>query len=418
MEKINLEDYTYNLPSERIAQEPLKERDSSKLLVYKEGSISHHRFREITNFLTEDYTLYFNNTKVIPARLLFEKKATQKGQNGKGATIEIFLLHPILPTADVSEAMLSKENCTWKCVVGNLRRWKEGQTLERESEIDGQKVHIQAKIADRKELLIELDWKDKNHQTTNIPFVDIVEKLGVMPLPPYIKRKAEEKDADTYQTIYSKASGAVAAPTAGLHFTENVLQNLAEKNIKTNELTLHVGAGTFQPVKKENAEDVATHTMHCEQIVITKENIESIINSKKVASVGTTSMRTLESLYWYGAKILLKNNTTFFVEKLEPYSYDETIKLPSKKESFEAILNYMHVSNQKQLTGETEIFILPSYNFKVCNVLITNFHMPETTLILLVAAFVGKDWRKIYQSALENEYRFLSYGDSSLLFLK
>ncbi|WP_338811910.1 S-adenosylmethionine:tRNA ribosyltransferase-isomerase [Bernardetia sp. Wsw4-3y2] len=420
MEKINLEDYTYHLPTERIAQNPLARRDSSKLLVYKKGTISHHHFTEITDFLSEEYTLYFNNTKVIPARLLFEKKATQKGQNGKGATIEIFLLHPVLPTADVSEAMLSTEKCTWKCVVGNLKRWKDGLVLERELEINNQTILIQAKIADRNELLIELEWKNNNPNSTEeiqIPFVDIVEKLGVMPLPPYIKREAKQKDSSTYQTIYSKAAGAVAAPTAGLHFTESVLQSLANKNIKTNELTLHVGAGTFQPVKKENAGDVATHTMHCEQIVVTKENIKSIIDSEKVASVGTTSMRTLESLYWYGTKILLKNETTFFIEKLEPYSYDSEIKLPSKKESFEAILKYMNDSSQEKLTGETEIFILPSYTFRVCNALITNFHMPETTLILLVAAFIGKDWEKIYQTALDNNYRFLSYGDSSLLFL-
>ena len=421
--KINLEDYTYHLPSEKIAQNPLEKRDTSKLLVYKKGSLSHHHFRDITDFLSEDYTLYFNNTKVIPARLLFEKNATQNGQNGKGATIEIFLLHPILPTADVSEAMLSTKNCTWKCVVGNLRRWKEGQILERELKIDNQIILIQAKIADRNELLIELQWKNKsidlkdNNQTTQIPFVDIVEKLGVMPLPPYIKRDAEQKDSSTYQTIYSKAAGAVAAPTAGLLFTSTVLQKLKEKNIKTNELTLHVGAGTFQPVKKENAGDVATHTMHCEQIVITKENIKSVIDSQKVAAVGTTSMRTLESLYWYGTKIILKGNTTFFIEKLEPYSYDSQTKLPSKKESFEAILKYMNDSNQEKLTGETEIFILPSYTFRVCDALITNFHMPETTLILLVAAFIGENWKKVYQSALDNDYRFLSYGDSSLLFL-
>ncbi len=417
--KINLENYTYHLPHERIAQNPLAKRDNSKLLVYQNGSISHHHFKNVTDFLNDDYTLYFNNTKVIPARLLFEKKATQKGQNGKGATIEIFLLHPLLPTADVSEAMLSTQKCTWKCVVGNLRRWKEGQILERELKIDNQSILIQAKIADRKELLIELEWQNKELDlaaSTPIPFVDIVEKLGVMPLPPYIKRDAEQKDSSTYQTIYSKAAGAVAAPTAGLHFTKNVLENLAEKNIKTNELTLHVGAGTFQPVKKENFDDVKSHTMHCEQIVITKENIKSVIASKKVAAVGTTSMRTLESLYWYGTKILLKNNTTFFVEKLEPYNYDDT-KLPSKKESFEAILKYMNDSHQEKLTGETEIFILPSYIFRVCDTLITNFHMPETTLILLVAAFIGQDWKKIYQSALDNEYRFLSYGDSSLLFL-
>ncbi len=417
MEKINLEDYTYHLPSERIAQNPLEKRDSSKLLVYKNGTISHHHFREITDFLSEDYTLYFNNTKVIPARLLFEKKATQKGQNGKGATIEIFLLHPVLPTADVSEAMLSTGKCTWKCVVGNLKRWKEELTLERELKVDNQTILIQAKIADRNELLIELEWRNENNENLEIPFVDIIGKLGVMPLPPYIKRDAEKKDSSTYQTIYSKAAGAVAAPTAGLHFTEHVLQNLAKKNIKTNELTLHVGAGTFQPVKKENFDDVKAHTMHCEQIVVTRENIESIIDSKKVASVGTTSMRTLESLYWYGTKILLKNNTIFFVEKLEPYSYDSQIELPAKKESFEAILKYMNDSKQDKLTGETEIFILPSYTFRVCDALITNFHMPETTLILLVAAFIGEDWKKNYQSALDNDYRFLSYGDSSLLFL-
>ncbi len=425
MEKINLEDYTYQLPNERIAQNPLEKRDSSKLLVYRKGTISHHNFTEITDFLSEDYTLYFNNTKVIPARLLFEKKSTQKGQNGKGATIEIFLLHPVLPTADVSEAMLSKGKCSWKCVVGNLRRWKDGQILERELEIDNQKILIQAKVEDRNQLLIELEWRNKdenseNNQNSELPFVDIVEKLGVMPLPPYIKRDAEQKDSSTYQTIYSKAAGAVAAPTAGLHFTSTILQNLAKKNIKTNELTLHVGAGTFQPVKKENFDDVKAHTMHCEQIVVTKENIESIIESEKVAAVGTTSMRTLESLYWYGTKILLKNETSFFVGKLEPYNYedyDSQTKLPSKKESFEAILKYMNDSNQEKLTGETEIFILPSYTFRVCDALITNFHMPETTLILLVAAFIGEDWKKIYQSALDNEYRFLSYGDSSLLFL-
>ena len=419
MEKINLRDYTYHLPNERIAQHPLEKRDSSKLLVYKNGIISHHHFTEITDFLNEDYTLYFNNTKVIPARLLFEKKATQKGQNEKGATIEIFLLHPILPTADVSEAMLSRGKCSWKCIIGNLRRWKDGQILERELEIDNQKFLIQAKLADRNELLIALEWRnvDKNNQNSEVPFVDIVEKLGVMPLPPYIKREAKQTDSSTYQTVYSKAAGAVAAPTAGLHFTSTILQNLAKKNIKTNELTLHVGAGTFQPVKKENFEDVKAHTMHCEQIVITKENIGSIIDSEKVASVGTTSMRTLESLYWYGTKIILKNETSFSIEKLEPYSYDTTIKLPSKKESFEAILKYMNDSNQNKLTGETEIFILPSYTFRVCDALVTNFHMPETTLILLVAAFLGKDWKKIYQSALENNYRFLSYGDSSLLFL-
>lgn len=419
MEKINLEDYTYHLPNERIAQNPLEKRDSSKLLVYQKGIISHHHFAEISDFLSDDYTLYFNNTKVIPARLLFEKEVTQKGQNGKGATIEIFLLHPVLPTADVSEAMLNTGKCNWKCVVGNLRRWKEGQILERELEIDNQTILIQAKIADRNQLLIELEWKNKDNSTekTKIPFVDIVEKLGVMPLPPYIKRDAEQKDSSTYQTIYSKAAGAVAAPTAGLHFTENVLQKLKEKNIKTNELTLHVGAGTFQPVKQENFDDVKAHTMHCEQIVITRENIESIINSEKVAAVGTTSMRTLESLYWFGAKILLKNDTTFFVEKLEPYSYNADIKLPTKKESFEVILKYMQYTEQQKLTGETEIFILPSYMFRVCNALITNFHMPETTLILLVAAFIGQDWKKIYQTALDNDYRFLSYGDSSLLFL-
>lgn len=401
--KIDLSRYTYHLPHERIAQRPLDKRDSSKLLHYQNGRIAHHYFTDIVDLLDAEYTLFFNNTKVIPARLLFEKET--------GAVIEIFLLHPIAPTAVVSEAMLSTGSCVWQCVVGNLKRWKNEQNLSRTIIINGQKIEIKASIEDREALHIRLEWN------TAIPFVDIVEQLGVMPLPPYIKRKAEQDDSHTYQTVYSKAAGAVAAPTAGLHFTIEILEKLRQKGVQTNELTLHVGAGTFQPIKTENRSDVSKHTMHCEQIVINQNNLRALLQTSKVAAVGTTSMRTLESLYWYGVQVLLQNNTTFFIEKLAPYQY-ENQELPSLKESCQAVLDFMERTNQIELIGETEIFILPTYEFKVCDVLITNFHMPETTLILLVAAFVGEDWKKIYESALANDYRFLSYGDSSILFKK
>ncbi len=403
---INLEDYHYELPQGRIAAYPLKERDLAKLLVYRAGQINHDVFRNLGEYLPKHYSLFFNNTKVLPARIFFRKDT--------GAVIEVFLLHPEQPTRIVQEAMLVKEEAVWACTIGNLKRWKEGQVLSRELQVDGKEVLLKVALVDREKKWVKFSWQVSNEMEGNaIHFVDVVEAAGSTPLPPYLNREAEAQDKEEYQTVYSKKEGAVAAPTAGLHFTENQLALFQKEGRLLDELTLHVGAGTFQPVK---VKDVREHDMHCEQIVVYKHNIENIIRSEKILSVGTTSMRTLESIYWYGVKLIkTAGNIPLFIEKLFPYEYEATA-LPDRKAAFEAVLEHMEANNIKELTGETEILLMPGYDFKVCDALITNFHMPSSTLILLIAAFVGEDWRKIYETALTENYRFLSYGDGSLLF--
>lgn len=392
--KINLADYQYDLPRERIAKFPLKDRSQSKLLVYKNGEIDHHNFKNIVNELPKNTTLFFNDTKVIPARLHFQKET--------GALIEIFLLEPAIPTRDVAEAMLVKNSCSWKCMVGNYKKWKNDQTITLKLNNGSE---LKATIHDRDEMLITLSWDSE------APFVDIIEAAGKVPLPPYIDREVEKDDHERYQTVYSAHEGAVAAPTAGLHFTDEILDQLAANTIKVDYLTLHVSAGTFQPVKAENALD---HPMHSEQVIIKMKNLDELLESEFVVSVGTTSMRTLESLYWYGVKILKDGDYTFQIPKLYPYQHDQ-LGLPSMKEAVKAVRDYLIKLNVKEIHGHTEIFIFPGYDFKVCNGLITNYHLPGSTLILLVAAFIGKDWRKVYKEAMDNNYRFLSYGDSSLL---
>jgi S-adenosylmethionine:tRNA ribosyltransferase-isomerase len=410
---IQLTDFDYNLPDERIARYPADPRDSSKLLVYQSGQISHQSFQNLTDFLPESAFLVFNDTKVIPARLFFQKPT--------GSVIEVFLLQPHSPTRFVHEAMLVTDSCVWECMIGNKKRWKNDEVLSLKFEMSGLKFDVEAALIEREQNLVRFSWK--NESASKTAFVDVVQALGQIPLPPYLKRKTESQDIETYQTVYSKAEGAVAAPTAGLHFTERVFEQMAYKNIGHSFVTLHVGAGTFMPVKVQN---VATHTMHSEQVVYTRQLIEDLIkHNGKVISVGTTSMRSLESLYWFGVKLLsdckLKNVTTsivnqgerlFKIEKLYPYSVQEPVPAT---ESLQAILDYMTANEMSQLVGETEIMILPSYPFKICKGLITNYHQPESTLMLLVAAFVGNDWRRIYDEALANSYRFLSYGDSSLL---
>jgi len=393
---ISLSDYTYELPEERIAKFPLKNRSESKLLVYK-NDINHHTFSEISEHIPANSTLFFNDTRVIPARLHFKKET--------GALIEVFLLEPLTPTNNIAEAMLVKNQCVWKCMVGNFKKWKDDTRLCMPLEIDGVKVDLIASIKDRNDKQIMLEWEG------DYRFVDMVEAAGKVPLPPYIDRDVEEDDHERYQTIYSAHEGAVAAPTAGLHFTDEVLKSLEKKNITQNYLTLHVSAGTFQPIKEQNALE---HPMHSEQVLVTLENLNAIINSKKVIAVGTTSMRTLESVYWFGVKILKEKEHTFQIPKLFPYQFDQQ-ELPGMVESIEAVKNYMEGQHVEKLNGHTEIFIFPGYKFRVCDGLITNYHLPGSTLILLVAAFVGENWHKIYQEALSNEYRFLSYGDSSLL---
>ena len=407
MQNIKLSDYTYDLPDERIAKFPLSKRDESKLLVYQRGEISHTVFKNITDYLPKNSLLVFNNTKVIPARIYFQKST--------GAVIQLFLLHPILPTSVINLAMEVTNSCVWECMIGNKKRWKKGDILSQILMIDNQEVEVKAEIFDEEKNHVKLSWEKAESETfvtvnNTLKFVDLIQFLGQIPLPPYLNREAETADYETYQTVYSEKKGAVAAPTAGLHFTQEVLQNLEKQGIKQEFLTLHVGAGTFQPIKVEN---IIEHKMHNEQVVFTKKNVENLLaNLGNIIPIGTTSMRTLESIYWYGVKFLKGDNYPLLIEKLYPYQHEN---LPSTEESLKAILEEMERKNIEEITAETEIFIFPSYQFKLCKGIITNYHQPESTLILLIAALIGEDWRKIYKEAITKDYRFLSYGDSSLL---
>ncbi|MBA4055128.1 MAG: S-adenosylmethionine tRNA ribosyltransferase [Marivirga sp.] len=389
---LNIDDYTYDLPPERIASYPLDKRDESKLLVYDNGQIVHERFKSIASHLPDDTLLFFNDTKVIPARLHFSKET--------GAVIEIFLLHPVSPSPLLMEAMQTEETCSWLCTIGNVKRWKEGTSLTKRI-YDG---NLEATLQNKDEGLVRFKW-DTGHT-----FAEIVNFAGETPLPPYLNRKAENSDRERYQTIYSHYEGAVAAPTAGLHFTPEVFQALEQKKIMIDFLTLHVSAGTFQPVK---VKDATEHPMHNEQIVVNRKNIENLLLNKFIIPVGTTSMRTLESLYWYGTKLLKDPEAAFTISQNDPYVVTGT--LPPREEALHAVLDLMDKKRNDIITGETSIYILPGYTFRVCQGLITNFHQPGSTLILLVAAFIGNDWKKVYDNALMNQYRFLSYGDSSLL---
>jgi len=390
---ILIKDYTYELPENRIAQYPLAQRDQSKLLFYKDGEIKHDRFTSLPDLLPPQSVLFFNDTKVIPARLRFQKET--------GATIEIFLLNPIAPSTLVQLAMGATSHATWHCTIGNLKRWPSKTVLTKQVG----DIVIKADLIDREQTLVGFSWQPKSKS-----FAEIISATGFIPLPPYLNREAEKGDLETYQTVYSHHEGAVAAPTAGLHFTNAVLDNLQAKGHSTEFLTLHVSAGTFQPVKVEKA---AEHAMHGEQVVVTKKNVEAILTAKSIGAVGTTSLRTLESLYWYGVKLIEEGDQPFLISQNEPYL------LPghhSRQKAVERLLLKLEKDGSDTLFGETAIYAMPGYNYRVVDFLITNFHQPGSTLILLVAAFVGLNWKKIYQEALDNEYRFLSYGDSSLLF--
>jgi S-adenosylmethionine:tRNA ribosyltransferase-isomerase len=392
---IQLSDYTYLLPDERIAYHPKTARDQSKLLYYHSGKIAHHVFQEIPELLPSNSLLYFNDTRVIPARLHFQKQS--------GANIEIFLLEPVQPYTLYQLAITAKSPCQWKCSIGNLKRWKDDQVLQI---VLAHELQLTAKLINRKNGIVEFIWN-----SDQLTFSDILELTGKVPLPPYINREVRTEDKERYQTVYSKEHGAVAAPTAGLHFTDEVLQKISANGIQKEFLTLHVSAGTFQPVKAAN---VFEHEMHHEQIIIKRSNIEALLQAdKKVVAVGTTAMRTLESIYWWAVK--LKNNPkeSFNIEKLFPY--ENGLPNISRTEAAQFILDYFDQHKIDSITGETSIFIFPGYTFRICDGLITNFHQPGSTLILLVAAFVGEDWRNIYNEALINNYRFLSYGDSSFL---
>lgn len=403
---IQLADYTYDLPDECIAKFPLNRRDESKLQVYQQGKITHTQFKEVTSFLPEKSLLVFNNTKVIPARIHFQKVS--------GAHIQLFLLHPVLPTAVINLAMEVTDSCVWECMIGNRKRWKAKDVLVQTivlPSVGNISIEVQATWENEAENHVRLSWKNNSTQQA-ITFVDVIQALGEIPLPPYLNRATQEADYETYQTVYSLKKGAVAAPTAGLHFTPEVLEDLTQKGFKQDFITLHVGAGTFQPIKVEN---IVEHRMHNEQLVFNKTNITQLLeNEGNVIPVGTTSMRALESLYWYGVLLLKEEKPDFFIQKLYPYEHGQTT-LPSSKESLTRILAEMEHQGIDEITGETEIFIFPGYQFKICKGIITNYHQPESTLILLIAALIGEDWRKVYQEAMDKGYRFLSYGDSSLL---
>lgn len=393
VKQINISDYNYNLPDERIAKFPLEKRDSSKLLTYVSGNVSTNVFSSLPEILPANSCLVFNNTRVIQARLEFFKST--------GSRIEIFCLEPQEPSS-YELSLSSTQSCVWKCMIGNLKKWK-GEVLKKEVGADNLVLEAERLETNGNTSYIKFSWNN------GVSFAEVLDLLGELPIPPYLNRKTQESDKTTYQTVYSKVKGSVAAPTAGLHFTPEVISALHIKGIKTMELTLHVGAGTFQPVK---AEEIGGHAMHAEKIEVSKEFIQNLIeNLGNIVAVGTTSVRTLESLYYLGVQ-LHNGDTSLLVNQWEPY---ESEKVLSAREALEAILNYMEKTQSNILYATTQIMIVPGYKFNIVNVLITNFHQPKSTLLLLLAAFVGEKWRELYEYALNNDYRFLSYGDSSVL---
>jgi S-adenosylmethionine:tRNA ribosyltransferase-isomerase len=400
LQAINIKDYNYELPDQQIAKFPLQQRDQSKLLVYKDGCLQTQVFEKLTDYLPKNTHLVFNNTKVIPARIYF--------QNDTGAIIEVLLLKPY--NIEYSASLASKRNTQWECIIGNKKRWKSANQLSKSIIHNSIKIDIHLKWIDFEKNILEFNWLSSNSEFI---FSELLAILGEIPLPPYLNRKPEKDDSDRYQTVYSDVQGAVAAPTAGLHFTKNVFDKLSENSFSYQYITLHIGAGTFLPVKTENALD---HEMHREQIIFQLSEIEKLLeNLENIIPVGTTSMRSLESLFWYGVKLILTDNqpnTPFFIEKLYPYKHDYQI---SAQQSLEVIIAFMRKNNLNKITGETEILIVPGYSFKICKGIITNFHQPQSTLILLIAALIGPKWKDVYKYALQNNYRFLSFGDSSLL---
>jgi S-adenosylmethionine:tRNA ribosyltransferase-isomerase len=402
MDPLNLSDYQYTLPEGRIAIHPLAERDASKLLIYQQGELRSRIFRQLAEELPANSLLVRNETRVIPARLHF-RRAT-------GAQIEVLCLSPMEPSSDPALAMAAIGETTWECMVGNLRRWNVGETLEHRLPLQGGgELHIQAT---RLRVLSETQTVHFAWQPADYPFQYVLECLGKAPLPPYLKREAEPDDTRRYQTVYAQTPGSVAAPTAGLHFTERVFQQLSDKGIQLLDVCLHVGAGTFRPVQTE---DVRQHTMHREPISVDIETLNQLAHpAGPVVAVGTTSMRTLESLYWLGVQAL-DNPMRVPTEVTQWEPYETETQLPPPTEAYAALVQLLRTRGLQRITAETGLMIVPGYRFRVVQGLITNFHQPGSTLILLVAAFIGADWRRVYDFALTQDYRFLSYGDSSLL---
>ncbi len=396
LSKISISDFNYELPEERIAKYPLDQRELSKLLYYCNSNIAEYTFKQIPSLITAGNLLVFNNTKVIQARILFKRPT--------GASIEIFLLEPSNPS-DYAISFAAEESCRWICLVGNLKRWKEKELTievpETPFSLTAKKLQTQGESVE-----VEFTWNG------SLSFARIVELCGRIPIPPYLNRNDEQVDKIRYQTVYAKSEGSVAAPTAGLHFTPELINNIIKNGVETDYITLHVGAGTFKPVKNEFVNE---HEMHSEYFYASRGLIEKILNKRgNICSVGTTTIRTLESLYWIGVKIKLGqiNNTMPQIGQWEPYSLPNRLSL---RESMNSILTWMSHNKLEIIEANTQICIVPGYKFKVVDSLITNFHQPQSTLLLLISAFIGTKWKDVYQYALENNFRFLSYGDSSLL---
>ncbi|HVM89418.1 MAG TPA: S-adenosylmethionine:tRNA ribosyltransferase-isomerase [Puia sp.] len=402
---ISILDFTYNLPEEKIAKHPLPEREISKLLIYKKGKIVENIYMNIASYIPEDALLIFNNTRVIEARLIFQKTT--------GGLIEIFCLEPGEQYPDISTALQQKKKVIWKCLIGGASKWKHGQVLEKKIKVNSTEITLTASLIQKHDdyFSIELSWKPEK-----LCFAEVLHHAGIIPLPPYLKRETQSSDTERYQTVYAKNEGSVAAPTAGLHFTDSLLKKLTERHIRKQEITLHVGAGTFMPVK---AETLAGHNMHAELIEVRKTIIQLLIENlnNHIIPVGTTSLRTLESLYWMGIKII--DEPDIPLEKLIIHQWDayELVRQEvTAKKSLQSLLGWMQKNNIETLITKTQLLIVPGYQFKIITALITNFHQPQSTLLLLVAALIGDDWRKIYNYALTNNFRFLSYGDGCLLF--
>jgi S-adenosylmethionine:tRNA ribosyltransferase-isomerase len=396
---LSINDFNYDLPDEKIAKYPLEERDSSKLLIYENGTIKVSEYKHLAAEIPAKSLLIFNNTKVVEARILFKKES--------GSTIELFCLEPDEKYNDITNAMLQKGSVIWKCLVGGAKKWKE----ELISKIIDENVILTAKkIVKRNDyFLIEFSWND-----ATLAFAEVLHLAGKIPLPPYLNRDVEEKDKTTYQTIFAKNDGSVAAPTAGLHFTENVLNSLRKKQVELDYLTLHVGAGTFKPVKADTMED---HEMHSEFIDVSYQLIQKIISKldDPIIAVGTTSLRTIESLYWLGIKASQQSTVDsqqLTIEQWDCYELPQTFE---PKIALESLLKWMQKNNLERLLTKTQIIIAPGYQLRIANAIITNFHQPKSTLLLLVSAVIGDDWKQVYDYALDNNFRFLSYGDGNLL---
>ena len=396
-----ISDFNYDLPEDRIAKFPLAERDASKLLIYHRGKISEDVYKNLDQHLRPNSLLLFNDTRVIEARLLFQKPT--------GGVIEIFCLEPPVQYPDITHALMQQGKVLWQCLIGGASKWKHGQVLEKKIQTKEKEIILTARYIEKKidSFIIEFAWNE-----TSLSFAELLHLAGEVPLPPYIKRQPEKLDVERYQTIYAHHEGSVAAPTAGLHFTNDLLRKLKERNIETDFLTLHVGAGTFKPVKTQTMEG---HEMHAEFMKISKKTIKKILAniSNNIIPVGTTSLRTIESIYWLGVKLKLGFENELELDQWEPYELEK--HSISSKDALEILLDFMNKKNIEQFITKTRIIIAPGYKVKLANALITNFHQPGSTLLLLVAAVVGNDWKKIYDYALKNNFRFLSYGEGCLL---